>query len=378
MLHCLRRLSLTAKTNHSPPALEGGLADDKTSSSRASPTVDLSQAYALVVQASCNKEIWSKVHHVVPPDLNVEVAQIEFQKELLQLEDVLKPNHESVQETLLHIRPDALNQLITNYLDSTEQTARLCILISQSVNKARLLYAPIHKLLDVLALDLESVGHSLSQAQYDLAFDIFLQFDSLANHFPGRDTYNFNDMFDSSFQLKKQLELRLYKSHSMVQLLRRTIRGSAVCLLAATVGVVISAVIIATHGFAALVAIPICPACLPLSMEKKELDLMQLDEATRGIFFLHNHLNTVKSLVGRLHDAVESYNGTILFGLESGRDRYHIQEALKQLQRRHSTFLDELLGLEQHLCVCFAAISTARDRLLNYLSSKSSSSIICS
>lgn len=308
----------------------------------------------------------------------MEVAQVEFQEEPLQLEDVLKPSHECVQEALLHIKPDALNQLIAKYFDDSEQTTRICILFSQSVNQARVLYAPIHKLLDVLPLDMESAGHSLSQAQCDWAFDIFLQFDSLTNPFPGHDTHNFDDMRHCYFQLKSELDLLLRKSRSKVQLLRHATRGSVVCLVAATVGVVISAVIIATHGFAALVAIPICPACLPLSMEKKELDLMQLDEATRGIFFLHNHLNTVKSLVGRLHDAVESYNGTIHFGLESGRDRYHIQEALKQLQRRHSTFLDELLSLDQHLCVCFAAISTARDRLLNYLSSKSSSSIICS
>ncbi|KAK4371805.1 hypothetical protein RND71_007189 [Anisodus tanguticus] len=156
---------------------------------------------------------------------------------------------------------------------------------------------------------------SLSQAQYDLAFDIFLQFDSLANHhFPRRETYNFNNMLDCSFHLKNQLELHLHKSRSKVKLLCRATRGSAVCLVAATVGVVISAVIIATHGLAAL-----------------------------------------------------SCNGTIRFGLESGRDRYHIQEALKQLRRKHSVFLDELVSLEEHLCVCFTAISTARDHLLNYL-----------
>ncbi|KAJ8574204.1 hypothetical protein K7X08_026009 [Anisodus acutangulus] len=365
MLHCLRRLSLTAKTKLSPPTLEGGLVDDNTLSSRSSPTVNLSKAYIHAVQASSNKEIWSKVHHEVPPALNIEVAQIEFQEEALQLEDVLKPSHEHVQETISPIKRDALNELITKYFDNTEQTARLCILISQNVNKARLLYAPVHKLLDVLPLD----SDSLSQAQYDLAFDIFLQFHSLVNHhFPCRDTYNFNNMLDCSLQLKNQIELRLHKSRSKVKLLRCVTRGSAVCLIAATVGVVISAVIIATHGLAALVSISISPACLlPSNMEKKEAVLVQLDFATKGIFFLHNHLNTVKSLVDRLHYVMESYNGTIRFGIESGRDRYHMQEALKQLRRKHSASLEELVSVEEHLYVCFTAINMARDHLLNYL-----------
>ncbi|KAJ8565265.1 hypothetical protein K7X08_007841 [Anisodus acutangulus] len=55
MLHCLRQLSLTAKTKLSPPTLEGGLVDDNTLSSRSSPTVNLSQAYIHAVQASSNK-----------------------------------------------------------------------------------------------------------------------------------------------------------------------------------------------------------------------------------------------------------------------------------------------------------------------------------
>ncbi|XP_009765445.1 UPF0496 protein At3g19330-like [Nicotiana sylvestris] len=368
MLHCLRQLSLTATTDSSPPALEGGLVEDNTANSQPSPTVNLSRAYTLAVQTSSYGEIWSKVHHEVPSDLSVEVAQVEFQEEPLQLEDVLKPSHECVQEALLHIIPDALNQLIAKYFDDSEQTTRICILFSQSVNQARVLYAPIHKLLDVLPLDMESAGHSLSQAQCDWAFDIFLQFDSLTNPFPGHDTHNFDDMRHCYFQLKSELDLLLRKSRSKVQLLRHATRGSVVCLVAATVGVVISAVAIATHAFVALVAAPICPAFLPSKMAKKELvHLVQMDDATKGIFFLHNHLETVNCLVGRLYDAVEYYKRLVRFALERGKDRYPIQEVVKQLHGKHSNFLEELLGLEEHLCLCFAAINKARGHLLSYL-----------
>lgn len=365
MLHCLRQLSLTAATNCSSPSLEGGVGDDNTASSQPSPTVNLSRAYTLAVQTSSYSEIWSKVHHEVPSDRSVEVAQVEFQEEPLQLEDVLKPNHECVQEALLHIKPDALNQLIAKYLDDSEQTTSLCIIFSQSVNQARFLYAPIHKLLDVLPLDMES---SLSQAQCDWAFDSFLQFDSLSNPFPVHDTHSFNDMRHCYFELKRELDLLLHKSRSNVQLLRHATKGSVVCLVGATIGVVITAVIIASHAFVALVAAPLCTACLPSKMAKKELvHLVQLDDATKGIFFLHNHLETVNCLVGRLYDAVEYYKRLVRFALERGKDRYPIQEVVKQLHKKHSNFLEELLGLEEHLCLCFSAINKARGHLLNYL-----------
>ncbi|XP_060196463.1 UPF0496 protein At3g19330-like [Lycium barbarum] len=367
MLHCLRQLSLTATTNTSSPSLEGGLGDDNTTSS--SPTVNLSRAYSLAVQTSSYGEIWSKVHLEVPSDLSVEAAQVEFQEESLKLEDVLKPNHESVQEAMLHIKQDALNQLIAKYLDDSEETTRLCILFSQSINQARLLYAPIHKLLDVLTLDTESSGHSLSQAQCNWAFDIFLQFDSLTNPFPRQDTHNFNDICHCYFELKRELDLLLHKSRSKVQFLRHATKGSVICLVGATIGVIVTAVTIASHALVALVAAaPICPVCLPSKMGKKELvHLVQLDDATKGIFFLHNHLETINCLVNRLYDAVEYYKRLVRFALERGKDRYPIQEVVKQLHRKHSNFLEELLGLEEHLCLCFAAINKARGHLLNYL-----------
>ncbi|KAJ8565266.1 hypothetical protein K7X08_007842 [Anisodus acutangulus] len=327
MLRCLPQLSLTATTDCSSPSLEGGVIDDNTSS-QISPTVNLSRAYSLAVQTSSYGEIWSKVHHEVPSDLSVEVAQVESQEEPLQLEDVLKPNHESVQEALLHIKPDLLNQLIAKYLDDSEETTRLCILFSQSVNQARLLYAPIHKLLDVLPPDTESSGHSLSQAQCNWAFEIFLQFDSLTNPFPRRDTHNFNDMRHCYFELKHELDLLLHKSRSKVQFLCHATKGSVICLVGATIGVIVTAVAIASHALVTLVAAaPVCPVCLPSKMGKKELvHLVQLDDATKGIFFLHNHLETVNCLVGRLYDAVEYYKHLVRFALERGKDRYPIQE----------------------------------------------------
>lgn len=368
MLQCLRQLSSTTTTNCSSPSLEGDLVDDNTASSQTSSTVNLSRAYTYAVQTSSYRKIWSKVHYEVPSDLNVEVAQVEFQEVPLQLEDVLEPNHECVQEALLNIKPEALNQLIAKYLDDSEQTTRLCIGFCESLKQARLLYAPISRLLDVLPLDGESAGHSLSQAQCNWAFDIFVKFDSLSNPFPIHDNHSFNDMRDCYFQLKRELDLLLHKSRSKVRLLCHATKGSVVCLVAATIGVVITAVVIASHAFVALVAAPICSVCIPSKMAKGELvHLEQLDDATKGIFFLHNHLETVNCLVGRLYDAVEYYKRLVRFALERGKDRYPIQEVVKQLHRKHSNFLEELVGLEEHLCICFSAINNARGHLVDYL-----------
>ncbi|KAK4396563.1 hypothetical protein Sango_1492900 [Sesamum angolense] len=166
-------------------------------------------------------------------------------------------------------------------------------------------------------------------------------------------------------ELRQQLDEHLRKSRSRVHLIRRCSTGSALCLIAAAVGVAISAVAIATHAVVALVAGPICPAILPSNMTKKEMiHLAQLDAAAKGVYVLHNDLDTIDRLVARLHTAVENDKLLIRLGLERGMDSYPIQEILKQLRRNRPSFMKQLVDLEEHLFLCLAAINRARNLLL--------------
>lgn len=335
------------------------------SSFQPSPTVNLTREYTLAVQTNSYGEIWSKIHRDCHSDEIVDIGQVELPEESELFEQVLHPSHQCVLEALSHIKPSALTELVATYFDHSESTSRLCLFIHQSVHRAQLIYAPFDNLLDILPVDLDNGAHSLTQFQCDRAFDIFLQFDQFDNPFPSPGSYNFDDMRRCFSQLRQELDHRLYKSRSRVHLLRHATRGSVICLFAATVGVVISAVAIATHAFVALVASPLCPVCLPSKVSKKELShLAQLDAAAKGTYVLHNDLDTIDRLVTRLHMAFEGDKLLIRLGLERGRDRHSIQEVVKQLHKTHSNFLQQLTDLDEHLCLCFATINRARSLLL--------------
>lgn len=365
MVPCLKLSSSspTANSYASPAASQGN--DTPTSSVQPSPTVNLTREYNLAVQTNSYTEIWSTIHHDRHSDENVETGEVKLNEESQLLEQVLQPSQECILEAMSHIKKNTLTALVTDYFKHSECTSRLCLSIHHSVHRAQLIYAPLSKLLDILPLDLDTGNHSLTESQCDNAFDIFLQFDQFDNPFPSPGNYNFNDMRHSFSQLRQQLDHRLCKLQSRMRLFRHATRGSAICLAAAVAGVVIAAVTIATHALVTLVAIPLCPVCRPSNMTKKQLShIAKLDAAAMGTFVLHNDLDTIDRLVARLYSAFESDKLLVRLGLERGKDRYSIQEVLKQLCKTHSNVLKQLTDLDEHLCLCFTSINRARSLLL--------------
>ncbi|KAM7526003.1 hypothetical protein LguiA_015905 [Lonicera macranthoides] len=364
MLHCLRPLLATRSTNlqpSSPPLQENSTDYMPSSSSQPSPTVNLTREYTFAVQTSSYSEIWSKIHTDNSLHQEVETVPLEANDEQELLAQVLQPNRECVSEVLQNARPSTLTRLVSDYFDQSEHTSRLCLNLHQTVQRARALYAPLHDLLGVLPLD----SDSLSQSQCDHAFEVFLQFDCLENPFPSPDSHNFNDMRLCFSQLKQQLDCRLCKSRSKIRRIRHATCSAALCLIGTTVSVVVSAVVVATHALVALVAAPLLSALLPSKIAKKELaHLAQLDAAAKGTYVLHNDLDTIDRLVARLHSEVEGDKLLVRLGLERGRDKHPIQEVAKQLYKDHVNFLRQLMDLEEHLCLCFAAINRARSLLL--------------
>lgn len=137
------------------------------------------------------------------------------------------------------------------------------------------------------------------------------------------------------------------------------------CLIAAAVGVALTAVAIATHALVALAGSPLCFALFPSNMMKKERgSLVQLDEASRSAYVLLRDLDTIDRLVAHLHADVDNDKFSIRHSLERDMDKYLIQEILKQLRRNRPSFLERLAYLEDNLFLCFAAINRTRSRIL--------------
>lgn len=354
MLHCLRPTPLARTSDEGTPQ----------SSDQPSPTVNLSNAYKSAVETTSYGEIRSKLYPDNSDLHEVESEHLDGQEEEEQiLEDVLNPNRECVQSALEFAKNSTLTRLVSSYFEQSEHTSRFCLLLHHGLQRARFHYAPLHKLTAVLPLDSES--EFLNQSQCDHAFKIFLEFDRLENPFPHPDSQNFSEMRNCFSQLKRQLDSCLLKSRSKIRFVRRATVGCAICLIGTVVGVTLSAVAIATHALVALVACPVCSTFLPSNINKKELAHMALlDAAAKNTYVLLNDLDTIDRLVARLHTEVEGDKLLIRLGLERGSDRHAIQEVAKQLYKNHLNFLRQLSDLEEHLCLCFAAINRARALLL--------------
>ncbi|KAK1389671.1 putative PLP-binding barrel [Heracleum sosnowskyi] len=366
MLHCLRPTPLAATRHLHPlsPRFQG-TSDDGTpeSSDQPSPTVNLSNAYKSAVQTTSYGEIRSKLYPDNSDLHEVQSQHLDGQEEEHILEEVLNPNRECVQEALESAKNSTLTRLISSYFEQSEHTSRFCLLLHHSLQRARSSYVPLHKLIAVLPLDSES--EFLNQLQCDQAFKVFHDFDRLENPFPHPDSENFSEMRECFSQLKRQLDSCLLKSRSRIRHVRRATVGCAICLIGTVVGVTLTAVAIATHALVALVACPVCSTFLPSNITKKELAHMALlDAAAKNTYVLLNDLDTIDRLVARLHTEIEGDKLLIRLGLERGSDRHAIQEVAKQLYKNHLNFLRQLSDLEEHLCLCFAAINRARALLL--------------
>ncbi|KAL0333509.1 UNVERIFIED_CONTAM: hypothetical protein Sangu_1507100 [Sesamum angustifolium] len=239
-------------------------------------------------------------------------------------------------------------------------------LLEQSVRRAQLIYSPIHNLLDDLPMEFDSDSYSLSHSLCNSAHNIFLHFDRLENPFLPPDSENFNNVRQCFSDLRDQLNRHVRKPRSRTHPVRYCSTGCALCLIAAAVGVAMSAVAIASHALVALVGSPICIAMLPsIATRKETARLPQLDAAAINAYVLHKELDTTDRLVRHLHTDVENDKLLVRLGLERGTDEYLIQEILKQLWRNRSGFVQRLVNLEEHLIVCFAAINRTRSQLVH-------------
>ncbi|GFQ01705.1 upf0496 protein at3g19330 [Phtheirospermum japonicum] len=338
MLSCLKLPQPPTNNHFSSPASQGHSGDNTPASSvQLSPTINLSREYTLALQTHS----YGEIRRTFDQDTshNVETGHVDIVPDSPHLlSQVLQPSRECVLEILSQITPNSLTHLVTTYFEHTERTSRLCLHLHHSIHHAHLLYAPIHNLLDVLPLD--SDAYSLSDSQSSSAFNIFLQFDRLGNPFLPPDAHNFDDMRNCFSELRQQLDRHIGKSKSRVDQMRNCSTGSALCLIAATVGVVVSAVAIASHALVALVAGPFCPVILALGCGLRKRCL---------------------------HAAVENDRFFVRWGLERGVDGHSILEVLKQIRRNQSSLVQQFKDLKEHIFLCFIAINRARANLLKEL-----------
>lgn len=343
-----------------------GTPRSSSSSTQLSPSFNICHEYTLALQTNSYNEIRSRIEDQVLVENAIEGEDMDSHQ--LHLSQVLHPNRECVHQALRHTNPKAtLTRLVSTYFDHSEDISTLCLALYQCISRARTLYAPIADLLQEFPYDLSSINLS----QCNRAFDIFDQFDRLDNPFPSPESRNFNQMRHSLSLLKEQLDQRLHKSRSRGRFLHRATTRSAICLTGTVVAVAVTAVVISTHalgGIVGLISTPLCPIYMPSHLKKKQLArTAQLDAASSGTFFHIKDLDTIVCLVDWLHASVQNDRELVRFGLERGRDIYPIYEVVKHLRNNHNKFFDQLKELEEHICLCFNAVSKFRAKLLGQI-----------
>ncbi|KAL9454501.1 hypothetical protein AB3S75_009988 [Citrus x aurantiifolia] len=369
MLQCPSIKSSSASS--SIPGAAGNSTDGSPSSSvQQSPTFNLTQAY-LSIHTTSYHEILSRIRILDPHYRNHDQNQVEQQVEEINedkdpdqlfLSQVLRPNRESVKEALHLVKVNSLSDLFSTSFDHSEKTTNLCLQLLKSLFCIRTLYAPVCELLDNFPLDHQSV----TQSQCDNAFEVFLQFDSLHNPFHSPDSRKFHEMHRCFSDLKQKLDKNLQKSRSRVCFLRYATAGSSVCIIGTAVGVTIATVGVATHAIFAIFAGPLCTACFPRALTKKELaNAAQLDAARKGAYVLNKCLDTIDRLVARLCTAIDGDKQLVRLGLGGGKEKHSIQEVVKQLRKNQPNFASLLKDLEEHICLCFKTVIWARTLLLD-------------
>ncbi|KAL5999434.1 hypothetical protein ACLOJK_037719 [Asimina triloba] len=361
----------SSSSSSSSPRSRSTPLSQSTSASTATTIIDLSKEYTIAVQTSSYTEIWDKLHQFPrsssfssspsssSPPPSPSSSQL--------LDQILHPNHHSIHQALQSTRPTNLTRLVSAYFDSSEHTSHLCLLLQRSIDRARYIYAPLHDLLQLLSSNSPAPSPAFSSlSQLDCAFSALSNFDRHDNPFPS--LANFHDMRRCFSDLRLQLDRRLRKARHRVRVARRANRCSAICLIGTAVGVAVSAAIVATHALAAIVAAPFFTFLPTTRFANQQLEhIAQLDAAARGTYVLNNDLDTIDRLVARLHATVESDKLLVRLGLQRGKEMYPIQEVLKQLQKNQSNFLHQLKDLEEHVCLCFAAVNRARSLLLQQM-----------
>ncbi|KAK1566965.1 hypothetical protein Q3G72_006703 [Acer saccharum] len=288
MLQCLSIKSSSATSsipaspatinNHACPPGNSTEGSPATSTQR-SPTVNLTWRYAQTVHTNSFKDMWTMIH--VPNDdqnqVQVQIEHINGEEDphQLHLSRVLQPNRECVQEALQHAKSNTLTRLVSDYFDHSESTTKLCLLLHQSIYRARVLYAPLQELLEISPLD----NHSITPSQCNTAFEVLLQFDNVDNPFPRSNTHNFQRIRGSF----SELDRNLHKSRSRVHLFRHATSGAALCVIGTVAAVTIAAAAVATHALIAIVAAPFSTAFLSCDLTKKQrAHVEQLDAVARA------------------------------------------------------------------------------------------------
>ncbi|KAM0940465.1 hypothetical protein DsansV1_C18g0150521 [Dioscorea sansibarensis] len=261
------------------------------------------------------------------------------------------------------------------YFETSADASRLCSHLLSSINQAHSNYHFIKE-----ALDKFNDGSS-SIHETNLAASQLVSFTLSDNPFSNPDQHEFKLMQDRYTSILHQLKSKKKKVARRMKFINGLKTVTGVCLIAACSVLALVAIGIAVHSLSGLLMGPALLGWTPFIQLKKKLSMFrpfrskfllrlmeQLDVAAKGTYILNRDFDTVSRLVSRVHDEFEHNKGMIRFCLERSKDRFPVEEIVKELKKCGRGLEQQIEELEEHVFLCLVTINRARLSVINEIS----------
>ncbi|XP_027332716.1 UPF0496 protein At3g49070-like [Abrus precatorius] len=336
----------------------------RTSSPNDETSVDVREEYANAFRTESYTEFWTRVIAYSNGESSSclsreSTTSARLPSYRLFAEHLLDPNQPTVSEVLSKIQNQPIiHSLLLDYFLHTSNAFLLCSHLLKDIDRVRAKYTSLKTVLQCVPNN---------QVPSSMLISHLAQFSNSLNPFatssPSPCRVRVTQCHCSDLQ--KRLELSRDKVQAKLQLIVRLKYGSACLLVIVTTSLM---VVVATHGFALLVAVPGLASLNLASKWRLVKVAAQLDAAAKGTYILNKDLETISRLVARLNDELEHMRATVRFWLERKEDKIQADgEVARLLKKNQCTFSDQLDELEEHLYLCLMTINRARDLVLNQI-----------
>ncbi|ESW33530.1 hypothetical protein PHAVU_001G077600 [Phaseolus vulgaris] len=279
-------------------------------------------------------------------------------------EHLLDPDQPTVTRalSLAQCRPK-VHSLLSDYFAHTAGASLLCSHLLRDIDRLRVKYT-----------SLKTILHSLpsNQIPSPMLITHLTEFSNFSNPFAASGLLR--PTHAQCSDLQNRLESSRDRARAKLRLAAKIKCGSACLLVAVTASLV---VLVMSHGFALIVAMP-GMAAVNLGSERKLVAVTaQLNAAAKGSYIVNKDLETTVRLVARLNDELEYMRTTVRFWLERKEDKVEADGGVvRLLKKNHCSFSEQLDELEEHLYLCFMTINRARDLVLCQITNPSKSHIM--
>ncbi|ONK64321.1 uncharacterized protein A4U43_C07F24470 [Asparagus officinalis] len=332
-------------------------------------------------------DIYSRLHNQLQTSSNIVIRSPKMEeqdedqeknyKKFYQIPDfLLKP----MQEQLLASTSPSLNftsngftlhlnKLLHDFFDATFQAIEACASLLSAIDHVRSHHRSIHRCLLSLSSSssyLSSSSSSFTQLSSDL---------ELENPLSPKTLTHFHQVHSRYPTLIRHLTSCHRKILRILKLVNFTKKASGVIIVALVSATLVAAVIIASHGLAAVVAAPIAVATSTTTRSRgpgkwfKGLKRLEpgVDAAAKGAYIVGRDLDTISQMVRRVHDEVEHGRDTGRMVLRN-REWGMVKEVVKEMEGRGGEvglgLEEQLEELEEHVYLCLVTIDRSRRRVV--------------